>query len=275
MKPDALDSLMRQGEAYHSLRVPPSAYIVVRVDGRSFTRLTGQHYAHPFDERFHAAMVCAAQALFIDMGGLFACTHSDEISVLLPREWDAFSREVEKTASVAAGIASAHFTHTTGIVGAFDGRVWVGPTDEQVIDYLRWRQADSVRGALNSSAYWALRHDGHNARKATAILHEKGVPFKHDLLHGYGINFNELPAWQRRGSILYWEQYTKTGHNPLTGQNVQAIRRRVRVKDDPPAGEMYAMLVRAILLEGRLLERTTFEDDVDDITGNEVHGNSE
>jgi len=171
MKPDDLDALMRSGEAYHSLRVPPGCWTVIRVDGRSFTRLTTDYYERPFDERFHDAMALAAKTLLIDLSGIFASTHSDEISVLLPRTWNVFDREVEKTVSVAAGTASAMFSKASGIPGTFDGRLWVGATDDQVVDYFRWRQADAVRGALNSMSYWALRRDGKNERQATSALH--------------------------------------------------------------------------------------------------------
>ena len=57
---DDLDALMRAGEVYHNLRVPPGCWAIVRVDGRSFTALTKKHYVHPFDELFHLAMVAAA-----------------------------------------------------------------------------------------------------------------------------------------------------------------------------------------------------------------------
>ena len=35
---------------------------------------------------------------------------------------------------------------------------------------------------------------------------------------GFGINFNELPAWQRRGTGLYWERYERDAVNPRTGE---------------------------------------------------------
>ncbi len=84
MRPDDLDALMRAGEAYHNVRVPLGCYIVVRVDGRSFTRLTNEEYERPFDPAFHQAMVDTTRTLLTDLGGTFTCTHSDEISVLLP-----------------------------------------------------------------------------------------------------------------------------------------------------------------------------------------------
>lgn len=247
MKPDDLDALMRAGEVYHALKLPPECWTVVRVDGRSFTRLTDEWYERPFDTAFHNAMIDAAEAILADFGGVLACTHSDEISILLPRAWGSFDREVEKTVSVAAGLAGATFTHRTGHIGGFDGRAWIGSTDQQVVDYFRWRQADALRGALNSMAYWQLRRDGKTARQASAALHRQGVTFKNELLFKYGINFNDTPLWQRRGTILYWEAYAKVGHNPLTGEEVTVTRRRIVRNSDPPMGEAYDALIRTLL----------------------------
>lgn len=64
---------------------------------------------------------------------------SDEASVLLPRGWAHFVREVEKAASVSAGVASAVFTLACGAAAHFDARVVVAPADEHVMDYFRWR----------------------------------------------------------------------------------------------------------------------------------------
>ena len=50
---------MRAGEVFHALRVPPGAFTVVRVDGRSFSRLTERLAQKPFDPAFHAHMVSA------------------------------------------------------------------------------------------------------------------------------------------------------------------------------------------------------------------------
>ena len=48
------------------------------------------------------------------------------------------------------------------------------------------------------------------------------VAEKNELLFQGGINFNDLPAWQKRGTGLYWEEYVKEGINPQTGQSVAA-----------------------------------------------------
>jgi tRNA(His) 5'-end guanylyltransferase len=43
----------------------------------------------------------------------------------------------------------------------------------------------------------------------------------------HGVNFNELPAWQKRGVPLTWEVYFKEGVDPRTDTPTKAIRRRV------------------------------------------------
>lgn len=55
------------------------------------------------------------------------------------------------------------------------------------------------------------------------------IAFKNELLFQRGINFNDLPVWQRRGIGLYWKEYQKIGYNPITGQDVSTTRRDVFV----------------------------------------------
>jgi tRNA(His) 5'-end guanylyltransferase len=52
MKFDELDTTMRVYETAHDLCVLPGLHIVVRLDGRSFTRLTKEvhRFESPFDE---------------------------------------------------------------------------------------------------------------------------------------------------------------------------------------------------------------------------------
>lgn len=70
---------MRRGECFHSLRVPPAAFIVIRVDGRSFSRLTERRVEKTFDTGFHGYMVQAAQGLFETLQAVYAYTESDGI----------------------------------------------------------------------------------------------------------------------------------------------------------------------------------------------------
>jgi tRNA(His) guanylyltransferase len=225
---------------------PAGAWAVVRLDGRSFTKFTEARFDKPFDERFSQYMVAAAEALMSDFGARYAFTESDEISVLFPPQWDLFDRSVEKIVSIAAGIASSVFTSACGAPAHFDGRVWLGATASDVVDYFSWRQADAARCALNGWCYWSLRNDGMSSGQATNLLNRTSAAEKNELLFQRGINFNEVSLWQRRGIGLWWESFSRDGFNPLTKQSVQVERRRLHVERELPMKEDYRILIAGL-----------------------------
>jgi tRNA(His) 5'-end guanylyltransferase len=248
MTTEPLDQRMRELECFHALRVVPGAWPIIRVDGRSFSRLTEKRFAKPFDERFHDLMRQTARALLTELSGAFAYTQSDEISVLLPAPTRLFHREVEKLVSVSAGIASSVFTLALQEAAHFDSRVCVAPSLEQVVEYFKWRQDDATRCCLNGWCYWTLRKEGRSVADAQRELHGKGFAYQNELLFQRGINFNDLPIWQRRGTALYWIEEEISGTNPLTGESTQALRRRVRIDEAIPMGEEYERFVRDLVV---------------------------
>jgi tRNA(His) guanylyltransferase len=251
MNPDDFERRLRAAECFHTLRVPPATWPVLRVDGRGFSRLTEARFDKPFDERFHQLMCQTAQALVTDLGALLAYTESDEISVLLPRDTDLFDREVEKLVSISASIAASTFSVALGAAAQFDSRIWVGGQPEMVGDYFRWRQADAGRCGLNGWAYWTLRKAGRSVASATGQLEKLSVGDKNELLFQHGVNFNDLPAWQKRGTALYWELFTKEGLDPRTGQTVSAVRRRVAIDRDLPLGNDFGQWILSLLQSDR------------------------
>jgi tRNA(His) guanylyltransferase len=251
MDSDEFESRMRGLEYFHSLRILPGTWPVIRVDGKGFSKFTEARFDKPFEERFSRFMAQTAEALLVAIGGVYAYTESDEISVLLPRDWDLYDREVEKAVSISAGIASSTFTLACGEPAVFDSRVWIGPSEDLVVDYFRWRQADAGRCALNGWAYWTLRQAGESVDAATRALHDKSVAEKNELLFQHGINFNDVPLWQRRGVGLYWEAYEKVGFNPVTKQEARTSRRRVKVDRELPMKDEYGAFVRGLLAPER------------------------
>ncbi len=249
MRSDELDAKMREGEYFHGLRVLAGTYIVVRVDGRSFSRLTERVCEKPFDAGFHEKMVEAAKAILVSLQAVYAHTQSDEISVLLPLSTTLFDREVEKLVSIGAASGSATLSLALREPVELDARLWLGARKGDVVDYFRWRQSDATRSALNNWCYWTLRKEGKSVKEATQALVGMSVSKKNDLLFARGINFNEVPVWQRRGSAVYWEAVTKMGKNPKTGESVPTTRRRLSVNSDLPMKEAYGKLVRQFLKE--------------------------
>jgi tRNA(His) guanylyltransferase len=247
MDSDSFEKRMRSQEYFHNLRLLPGAWVVVRLDGRGFSRFTESRFEKPFDLKFHQLMVQTTQALIEELHGIYAYTESDEISLLFRPDWDWYDRSLEKIVSVSASIAGATFTLAAQTVAVFDSRVWLGTNSSQVVDYFRWRQADATRCALNGWCYWTLRKAGKSVGQATAMLEGQSVGFKNELLFQHDINFNELPIWQRRGVGLYWEDYEKEGYNPIEKQAVVAKRRRLKVDEELPMKDAYTEFLQNLI----------------------------
>lgn len=247
MRVDELEARMRAGECFHALKAPVVTFIVVRADGRSFSRLTERLTEKPFDTGFHTGMVAAATGMLETLGGTYAYTESDEISVLLPRDSMLFDREVEKLVSVSAARAAATLSLKLGEVVEFDARLWIGAREADVIDYFRWRQNDCGRCALNGWCYWTLRNEGKSVRDATRMLEGASVADKNEILHARGVTFAKVPAWQRRGTGIRYETFEKEGVDPRSGTKKTAARRRIVVDDELPMKSAYDAYVAALL----------------------------
>ena len=100
---------------------------------------------------------------------------------------------------------------------------------------------------LNAHCYWSLRQDGKDARSATKQLVGLSVADKNELLFQHGLNFNELPSWQRRGIGLHWQEYEKPSENQITGGTVVAKRRKIVHEYNLPMRDEYSEYVRSIL----------------------------
>jgi tRNA(His) 5'-end guanylyltransferase len=258
---DDLDKKMRIFETIHDVCALPGVYMVARIDGRSFTRLTKETYkfSAPFDENFRDYMVETVKHLMAcGFTVIYGYTQSDEISLLFALEENAFSRKHRKYNSILASEAAAKFTSLLGGPAAFDCRICELPNSELVVDYFRWRAEDAHRNALNAHCYWCLRRDGMSQQIATSKLEGMRAADKNELLFSYGINYNNLPAWQKRGIGLYWRQKPKNGLNPKTGEKIITQRRQIYLDMELPTGEKYeAFLLELLVQEARKQDLTS------------------
>jgi tRNA(His) guanylyltransferase len=230
MKFDDLDLKMRVYETSHDRCVLPNMYLVARIDGRSFTKLTKevQKFKAPFDERFRDLMVETVKHLMnCGFNVIYGFTESDEISLLFNHNEMAFSRKTRKFISILAGEASAKFSSLLGDVGAFDCRLSELPNKKLVEDY--------------------FRQDSYSQNEATSKIEGLSIAAKNELLFQYGINFNELPNWQKRGIGVYWKDVKKEGFNPKTNETVLTDKRQLFVDYELPMRDEYNQFITDII----------------------------
>ena len=255
MKPvkfDDFDKEMRVYEESLDQYILPDLYIAARLDGRSFTRLTKEvcKFEAPFDIRFRDLMISTVKALMnAGFRIIYGYTESDEISLLFHPADNTFGRKVRKINTTLAGEASAAFSLALGQVATFDCRVIPLPSMDRVADYFIWRQEDSHRNSLNAHCYWALRKEGVSALKATSLLEGMSIPDKNELLFQKGINYNDLPAWQKRGTGVAFREVQKEGYNPVKKEKVFTVRRELAVDYDLPLGDDYRQYILKLLAE--------------------------
>ena len=246
----AIQARMREAEACHDRSAPAGTYLVARLDGRSFHRLTrDMDFEKPYDERFRDAMIGAARQLMQTGFQVWhACTQSDEISLLFAPDDATFAHKHRKFLSILAGEASASLALEFGRTASVDCRLLELRDVCEVGDYFEWRHLDAERNCAHSHAYWALRRAGQRGR--TAHLELKGLDrAEQERLVGEltGTDYEKLPAWQKFGIGLYIERFEKQGVNPLTGEVRLAERLWIDVDLDLPPRAEYRERVMALL----------------------------
>ncbi len=225
---------MKNREIYAEMRcISP---VIVRADGRNFKNtLLNLDIKKPYDERFARAMADTAE-LFIKKSGispLFAYIFSDEVNLLfldLP-----FGGRVEKIDSVTASYLGSAFTLSLGLEEplAFDARV-VALQKEEIQEYLHWRQLEAWHNCVFSYGYYALRKEGMGGAKASKFLRRKRERDIHELLFERGTNLATVPAWQRRGILIYRTDYEISGFNPVLGRETGSLRTKIIQNWDIP-----------------------------------------
>lgn len=250
MKFDDLDARMRVYETAHDHSVLPNLFMVARLDGRNFTRLTKEvhEFKAPFDEQFRDYMVETMLHL-MDCGFriVYGFTESDEISLFFHPKEDTFSRKLRKYNSILAGEASAKLSLLLGDIACMDCRISQLPRINDVVDYFRWRNEDAFRNSLSAHCYWMLRKTGSSYQEATSKINGLTVAEKNELLFQNGINFNDLPNWQKRGIGVYWEEYVKKGWNPVLNKEEASMRKRLKIESELPMKNDYSLFIQEIV----------------------------
>ncbi|KAF1954641.1 Thg1-domain-containing protein [Byssothecium circinans] len=195
----------------------PSTYIVVRIDGRGFTKLTAKYgFEKPNDRRALDLMNVAAEAVMKDLPDLvLAYGQSDEFSFVFHKDCQLFERRASKLTTTVVSTFTAHYVFAwaryfpdaplTSPLPSFDGRAVCYPSDINLRDYLSWRQVDCHINNLYNTTFWALvQQGGIDPRDAEQELSGTVSSDKHEILFSrFAINYNNEPDIFKKGSVLY------------------------------------------------------------------------
>ena len=243
---NTLDKQMRRFEQSMDRPLLEGVNVVARLDGHGFTRLTKKEWdlKKPFDIRFRDAMIETTKHL-MDCGFriIYGYTQSDEISLLFHLRDESFGRKERKLLSILAAEASVPFSMHVGRAAVFDNRLIPLPSADNVVDYFRWRQEDAPRTSLNSHCYWILRKEGMSAANAQKQMSGITNGQKNEILFERGINYNDLPLWQKRGIGMYFRDEHRQGFNPITQEITSCVRRALHVEMELPIGQEYSQLI--------------------------------
>ena len=268
---DRSDLANRMKEFYETIpkiRLMRRCPVVVRIDGKSFHTFT-RGFQKPFDEILILSMQETMKYLCENVQGcVLGYTQSDEISLILVdykklNSSAFFDYEVQKVCSITASMATMAFnkyfeeevrynfdiffepwnhdekeeeklfsSYFKSIKkGAmFDSRCFNIPKEE-VTNYIYWRQLDASRNSIQMVGQANFSHKE---------LHKKTTNQIQDMLMTQkGINWNDFPAYQKRGSCCIKEVYyvDKNGEEvPVEDSNKDDVTKRSRwiIDEDIP-----------------------------------------
>lgn len=145
----------------------PNTWIVVRLDGKCFHKFSEDHnFQKPNDLRALSLMNYAAFKVMHEFNDLLmAFGQSDEFSFIFKKNSSLYKRRASKLlTTINSKFSSCYvfywnkFFEKQNLIypPSFDGRIVLYPSDENLIDYLKWRQADVHINNLYNTTFWTL-----------------------------------------------------------------------------------------------------------------------
>ncbi|KAL5015888.1 hypothetical protein ScPMuIL_005477 [Solemya velum] len=196
-------------------RCLPNCWIVVRIDGKSFHRFADtHHFVKPNDDRSLNLMTKAAQSVIEDFKDIvLAYGQSDEYSFVFRKHTNMHNRRGSKLMTNLVSLFSSSFVyhwpryfHTQPLQypPAFDARIVLYPSDQNLKDYLSWRQADCHINNLYNTCFWKLvQEKGMSPALSQERLKGTLSSDKNEMLYTeFDLNYNNLPEMHRKGSLL-------------------------------------------------------------------------
>lgn len=193
----------------------PNCWIVVRIDGKGFHKFSSKHtFTKPNDTRaLHLMNKAAATVMQEYKDIVLSYGVSDEYSFILRKETAVYNRRKDKLMSYLNSLFTSSYVYfwkdyfhdvKLKYPPSFDSRVVLYPSNEELRDYLNWRQADCHINNLYNTTFWALiLKSGLTNIEAEQKLSGTVSSDKNEILFSeFGINYNNEPELFKKGSIL-------------------------------------------------------------------------
>ena len=218
MKFKNLEDRMLYLRSLTDYKLIPNDYVLIMLDGRSFSSTIKRYFKKPFDDTFINIMNETALYLCNNVQGCkFAYVQSDEISLYVTdmenensESW--FSYRMVKMCSIAASLATAKFNQLLMIdylneksietlkeqkLVEFDCKVWNVPTLNDVFAWFLFRQIDCIRNSKQMAAQTFIPHDQlkclHTDQQIAKLKDEKSI------------DWNDYSDDKKFGRFLYKE----------------------------------------------------------------------
>lgn len=233
-------------------KLMPRSYVMVMVDGRSFSHLIKNKFKKPFDNDFIRMMNETAKYLCENVSGCkFAYVQSDEISLVITdfeieNTESFFGFRLTKMLSIIASLATAKFNqlmmdyHIAQVTGnsasagdtvqmcrdavnnmplyQFDCKCWNVPTYNDVFTWFLYRQIDCIRNSKQAAAQAKISHkqlEKLNTDEQTNLLKEMT-----------GIDWNDYEDGKKFGRFIYRVEEEFEYKGKRTNPNIPATYTR-------------------------------------------------
>ncbi|KAF4487939.1 tRNA(His) guanylyltransferase [Fusarium agapanthi] len=216
----------------------PNTWIVVRVDGRGFTKMCAKYgFEKPNDRRALDLMNTAAKAVVTELPEItIAYGVSDEYSFVFHKACTLFDRRASKLVSTVVSTFTANYVYFWSThfpdsplsppLPSFDGRAVCYPSVQNLRDYMSWRQADCHINNLYNTCFWSLiQLGGLDNKEAESTLARTLAADKNEILFSrFSVNYNNEPEIYRKGSVIFrdYELVDPDSHNTMQTIDSQA-----------------------------------------------------